>query len=29
VKTPRRFIRYPLFSQTPLASVSRESHHAR
>lgn len=29
VKTPHRFINFPLFSQTPSASVSRESHHAR
>lgn len=29
VKAPRRFITYPLFSQTPSASVSREARHAR
>jgi hypothetical protein len=29
VKSPRRYIKYPLFSQTPWASVSREGHHAR
>jgi hypothetical protein len=29
VKTPRRFIKYPQFSQTPPASVSREGHHVR
>ena len=29
VKTSRRFIKYPLFSQTPSASVSREGRHAR
>jgi hypothetical protein len=29
VKTPRRFFKYPLFNQTPSASVSREGRHAR
>jgi hypothetical protein len=29
VKTPRRFIKYPLFSQPSSASVSREGRHAR
>ena len=28
-KTPRRFIQYPLFSQAPSASASREGRHAR
>lgn len=29
VKTPRRFIKYPLFSQASSAPVSREGRHAR
>ena len=29
LKTPRRIFKYPLFSQTPSASVSREGRHAR
>jgi hypothetical protein len=29
VNTPRRFITYPLLSQTPASSVSREGRHAR
>ncbi|MDQ0464251.1 hypothetical protein QO010_002032 [Caulobacter ginsengisoli] len=29
VNTPRRFVKYPLFSQPPSASVSREGRHAR
>jgi hypothetical protein len=28
VKSPCRFIKHPLFSQTPSASVSRECRHA-
>ena len=29
VKAPRRFIKHPLFSQRPSASVFREGRHAR
>jgi len=29
VKAPRRFVKYPLFSQALSASASREGRHAR